>query len=134
MIYGTGIDLVDVARIKESILRTTSFKTRVFSQAEIAYCEEASSDTVYQRYAARFAAKEAFLKACGTGLRAGYCLNEISVSRDSLGKPSIELSGKSLETFSQTIGAIINLSITHTETLAQAIVIISLQNQSTKTQ
>ena len=130
MIYGTGIDLIDIARIKESIQRTVTFKERVFSQTEIQYCESATSDTVYQRYGARFAAKEAFLKACGTGLREGYHLNEISIIKDTLGKPSIELFGKSRETFLETIGGDIHLSITHTEMLAQAVVIITRRGNS----
>jgi holo-[acyl-carrier protein] synthase len=109
-------------------MRTKSFKERVFSKAEIEYCESAVPDISFQRFAARFAAKEAFLKACGTGLREGYCMNEISVIRDPAGKPSIELSGKSKETFYETIDGIIHVSLTHTEAIAQAIVIIEKTN------
>lgn len=130
MIYGIGIDTVEVERIKESILRTASFCERVFAESEIKYCKESIEPLAYQRFAARFAAKEAFLKAFGTGLREGFALSEIAVLKDNLGKPSIELSGKSLDTYRKAVTeGKIHLSLTHTDSTAQAIVIIENQIQ-----
>ncbi|MBL8024845.1 MAG: holo-ACP synthase [Fibrobacteres bacterium] len=126
MIYGIGLDTVEVTRIQESIERTPVFKDRVFSPKEIAYCETVSESAKYQRFAARFAAKEAFLKACGTGLREGYKLNEITVTNDALGKPAILLEGLSQKTFNKAISGKIHLSLTHTETNALAMVLIEL--------
>src|SRR5688500_10499566 len=91
MIIGTGIDLIEVARVAEKVSKKNGFKQKVFSKAEIEFCEGKANR--YENYAVRFAAKEAFLKATGLGLTAGLDLHEIEVVNDALGKPSIQLHG-----------------------------------------
>lgn len=124
MIHGIGTDIVEVARIKKAIRKTSRFAARVFSEAEIRYCEESGAGLRYERYAARFAAKEAFLKACGTGLREGFSLTEITVKNAESGKPEIVLSGGSLETFKEKIQGGIHLSLSHLPELAMAVAVI----------
>ena len=77
MIIGIGIDMIEVDRVNEKIDRTKGFKEKIFSEGEILFCESRKNKT--QSYAARFAAKEAFLKATGLGLTLGYTLSEIEV-------------------------------------------------------
>src|SRR5689334_16106651 len=90
MILGHGIDIVEVDRIAEKI-SNSAFVQKVFSRQEIEYCE--SKANAAQSYAARFAAKEAFLKATGLGLLAGLDLYEIEIKIDEAGKPFIHLKG-----------------------------------------
>ena len=91
MIIGIGIDMIEVDRVNEKIDRNKSFKEKIFSEGEILFCESRKNKT--ESYAARFAAKEAFLKATGLGLTLGYALSEIEVVNDDLGKPSFNLIG-----------------------------------------
>lgn len=93
MIKGLGSDIIAVGRIQKVIDRQGDrFLTSVFTDREIAYCQR------YQRsaphFAARFAAKEALVKALGTGLRHGLTWKDIEITHDALGKPQIELSDK----------------------------------------
>ena len=111
-----GIDSVEIARIEKS-LELNGFKERVFSTAEIEYFDAKGSRV--QSYAANFAAKEAFSKALGTGMR-GISWTEISVLRDELGAPYLELTGEALKAAK---GFNFTVSLTHTEITATAIVI-----------
>ena len=116
---GIGCDLAEVERIKKAIERN-GFKERVFTPEEIAYCTGARGDKV-QSYAARFAAKEAFLKAIGTGLRGGG-LTEISVVNDNLGKPELKLTGY-FASYAEKLGVKkIHITLSHTATTAMAVV------------
>lgn len=124
MIYGIGTDIIEVDRIKKTIESNPGFAKRVFSQEEIRYCEEARENMKYERYAARFAAKEAFLKACGTGLKAGFNLNEITVIHNSEKQPAISLAGGSKETFEAHVRGKIHLSLSHLSGIAQAVALI----------
>ncbi len=124
MIHGIGIDIIEVKRIKKTILANKGFMERVFSKEEIHYCEEATGSMKYERFAARFAAKEAFLKACGTGLREGFNLKEITVIHNDMKQPRIELAGKSKETFRTEISGKIHLSLSHLSGIAQAVAVI----------
>ena len=90
MIIGIGTDIIEVNRIAKSI-ENLSFKQKVFSTQEINYCETKVNKA--EHYAARFAAKEAFFKALGTGWRGGMAFNEVEIINDGLGKPTINLSG-----------------------------------------
>ncbi len=91
MISGVGIDMVEIDRMADKVGNSVGFKEKVFSAAEIEFCELKKEKA--QHYAARFAAKEAFLKATGKGLTLGYNLSDIEVVSDELGKPEIQLSG-----------------------------------------
>ncbi|WP_224995961.1 holo-ACP synthase [Cesiribacter sp. SM1] len=122
MISGTGIDIVEVDRIRESIEKNERFKTLVFSTDEILYCEKQA--TAYQSYAARFAAKEALFKALGTGWRGKLAFNEVSVVNDQWGKPYIHLTGDTLKTVEALGSTNIHISISHAKAYATAVVII----------
>lgn len=122
MISGIGIDIVEVERIERSIKKNDGFKTLVFSLREIAYCENTGSNIL--SYAGKFAAKEAFLKAMGTGLRDDMAFNEIEIENDSLGKPSIRLLGKTLSTCKLSDSINVHVSVSHSKAYATAVVII----------
>ena len=96
MIIGVGIDMIEVDRVTEKISKDQGFREKIFSVNEILFCE--SKVNSGENYAARFAAKEAFLKATGQGLALGYNLSDIEVMSDPSGKPSLVLNG----TFKQT--------------------------------
>ena len=121
MILGAGIDLIEVSRIAKSI-ENESFKIKVFSEAEIAYCETKANKE--ESYAVRFAAKEAFLKAVGTGLRSGMAINEIEVFSDELGKPFINLIGKTAETLADKKIKTIHVSLSHIKEMAIAMIVL----------
>ena len=121
MIIGIGTDIVGVPRISKSI-ENEIFKIKVFSENEITYCETKVNKA--ENYAVRFAAKEAFLKALGTGLRGDIALNEIEVSNDNLGKPSINLIGKLAQIIVDKKIKTIHLSLSHTKEMALAMVVL----------
>ena len=91
-IFGIGTDIVDISRIKKIFNRNNKFKKRIFSAEEINYCETKSNKI--SSYSKRFAAKEAFVKALGTGISQGISFNEISVKNNKNGAPFIVLLGK----------------------------------------
>ncbi len=122
MVAGVGIDLIEVERIKHNIEKDTGFKKMIFSEKEIAYCEVKTNK--FEHYAARFAAKEAFLKAIGTGWTEGTHFNEIEIVSDSEGKPEMVLLGKTKKSLSGLAIIKILVSLSHLKTLATAVVII----------
>jgi holo-[acyl-carrier protein] synthase len=123
MIVGTGIDIAEVDRIAQTIARFGGrFKERVFTADEIRYCESKANKT--ERYAARFAAKEAAMKAIGTGWSRGVTWRDFEVKRLPGGRPTIVFHGKAGEIFAKLGGVRAHLSITHTVDSAMAYVII----------
>ena len=90
-IYGIGTDIVDINRIKK-LLKNKKILNRLFNKVEILKCSKSINSN--NCYAKRFAAKEAFSKALGTGISAGISFNEIIVLNEKNGKPFIELNGK----------------------------------------
>lgn len=123
MIVGTGIDIAEVGRIRETIERHGErFLKRVFTEGEIQYCESKANRV--ERYAARFAAKEAGMKAIGTGWNHGVRWRDIEVARKPGGRPTLLLHGKAAE-FAAKLGTTnIALSLTHTAEQAMAQVIL----------
>src|SRR6185312_10822289 len=123
MIVGTGVDLAEVPRIKASIERFgRRFIERIYTPAEIAYVERKANR--YERYAARFAAKEAGMKAIGTGWKRGVTWHDFEVANLPSGKPTLKLSGAAAQ-FAAGLGVTnIALSITHTAELGMAHVIL----------
>jgi holo-[acyl-carrier protein] synthase len=123
MIVGTGIDIAEVPRIEASIARFRDrFLRRIFTEAEIAYCESKSNRV--ERYAARFAAKEAAMKAIGTGWNHGVTWRDVEICRQPGGRPTIVFHGKAAE-FAIKLGAAhVALSLSHTEEYAIAQVIL----------
>src|SRR5580698_10722483 len=124
-IVGTGIDVIEVDRIERALTRPATgerYRARVFTPGEIKYCEWRGLPR-YQSYAARFAAKEATMKALGTGWNRNVGWGEIEVVRQRGHAPTIRLSGKAAE-FARKRGITgFHLSITHTVTTAMAHVI-----------
>ena len=99
-IYGTGSDIVDISRIKKA-LKKKNFKKRIFSINEIKAVENKFNQIA--SFAKRFAAKEAFSKALGTGISEGLSFKDISINNDKKGKPYITLLGKSKSIVQRTI-------------------------------
>ena len=122
MIAGLGTDIIEVDRVSEKIGKESGFRELVFSAVEIAYCE--SKANKYEHYAARFAAKEAFFKALGTGWLNGTAFNEVEVAHDEKGKPFIRFLGETAGTI-QGFGFLrVMLSMAHLKSIASATVII----------
>jgi holo-[acyl-carrier protein] synthase len=122
MLTGLGTDLIEVERVRLKINKETGFRELVFSEKEIAYCEAKTHK--FEHYAARFAAKEAFLKAIGTGWKNGITLNEIEILNDENGKPSINLLGETANFAKKMEVRNILVSLSHLKTIASAVVII----------
>jgi holo-[acyl-carrier protein] synthase len=122
MIFGIGTDLIEVARVAEKMEKKQGFKELVFSADEIIYCEARTFK--YEHYAARFAAKEAFLKAIGTGWRSGTAFNEIEIYNDEEGKPEIRFHGLTAKTIADLKLEKIFVSLSHLKTMACAMVVI----------
>src|SRR5438046_309346 len=113
MILSIGIDIAEVYRIRETIARTPRFVERVFTAAEREYCENKGAAAA-QSYAARFAAKEAFLKALKTGWRGKISWQDIEVVIDADGAPSLGVTGEALKIKNERGGGRVHLSISHT--------------------
>ncbi len=123
MIVGSGIDLVEIPRIQQSVDRFGKrFLDRVYTAAEQAYCLRKRNSA--ESLAARFAAKEAGAKALGTGISRGVNWLEIEVVRELSGRPTIQFHGRAAELASQMGVAHVALSLTHTATLSMASVVL----------
>ena len=123
MIIGTGVDLAEVPRIRQSIERYGArFLNRIYTEAEISYCEEKASR--FESYAARFAAKEAGMKALGTGWSRGVRWRDIEVVRRRGQRPTIEFHGEAAAIATKLGAKNIALSLTHTSEQALAHVIL----------
>jgi holo-[acyl-carrier protein] synthase len=117
-----GVDIAEVPRIREAIEgRGQRFLDRVFTPNEMEYCERFKNK--FERYAGRFAAKEAAMKALGTGWRRGVRWVDFEVVREQSGRPTLRLAGEAAKIAAQLGVARISLSITHTEAQALAQVI-----------
>jgi holo-[acyl-carrier protein] synthase len=123
MIVGTGVDLCEVRRIKAAIERYGDrFTQRVYTEGEIAYCNRKANR--HERYAARFAAKEAAMKAIGIGMRGGVRWRDFEVTNLRSGRPTMTFHGKAAE-YARRLGvANVSLSMTHTAEQAMAMVIL----------
>ena len=122
MIIGLGLDIAEIDRIGAAIKRHgAAFLERIYTPSEVEYCE--SHKNRFERYAARFAAKEAAMKALGTGWRRGVRWRDIEVAREPSGKPTLRLEGVTREIAQQMGVKNIALTITHSGNLALAQVI-----------
>ena len=126
-IFGIGTDIVNIRRIEQSLKKHKfAFKNKIFSKKEISYCEKRKNSGAF--YAKRFAAKEAFSKALGTGIRKGVNLKNIEITNNVHGKPSISLKGNLANYLKKKIKYKkydIHLSLSDDKHWAQATVIIS---------
>ena len=123
MIVGTGIDVAEVARLEQAAARHgRRFLERIFTAREIAYCERHRNR--FERYAARFAAKEAGMKALGVGWRGGVRWQDLEVVNQRGGKPELRLSGVAASIAERQKVRNVSLSLTHTQAQAVAQVIL----------
>jgi holo-[acyl-carrier protein] synthase len=123
MLIGTGVDLIEIERIAQSIERYGDrFLHRIFTDHEIEYCSRKRSSA--ESFAARFAAKEAGAKALGTGISRGVTWNEFQVERQPGGRPTLQLRGRAAMLATELGVRNISLSLTHTATLAMASVMM----------
>ena len=120
---GLGVDIVEIERMRRILEKTPSFSRKVFSQAEQEYCNGMSNPATH--YALRFAAKEAVVKALGTGFTNGIWVNDIEVVRTKSGRPVVKLSGRALEVAKEkgVLEMTISLSYTHTDAVACAMAV-----------
>ena len=123
MVIGVGTDLIEIARIAQSVERYgTRFLARVYTPREIAYCQRKKNSA--ESFAARFAAKEAAAKALGTGISHGVSWLELEVVRQPSGQPALELTGRALDR-ARRLGVVrSSLSLTHSKDLALAAVVM----------
>jgi len=121
-VLGLGVDIVEIERMAAALSRRPRLKERLFSEEERRYCDKRSRPEVH--YALRFAAKEAVLKALGTGF-AGMRFCDVEVSRETTGRPRPRLSGRAAERAAE-LGVVemhLSLSFTHTTAVASAVAI-----------
>lgn len=122
MIHGLGIDMIEVDRVAHRIGKEQGFRELVFSPGEIAYCTGKAHPA--EHYAARFAAKEAFFKALGTGWATGTAFHEVEVLPDAQGAPVLRLLGETARTLAPGGFTKIWVSLTHLQSYASAVVVI----------
>src|SRR5262245_12048481 len=123
MILGTGIDIIEVARIRRSIERFGErFLQRILRPDEISYC--CLYKSIAPHVAARFAAKEAISKAFGTGIGRHLTWQDMEIKREETGKPFVVLHGLGLNLLAQRGGKLIHVSLSHTENYAVAVAVL----------
>ena len=127
MILGVGIDNIEVERIKKQIDGSNRFKEKIFTAKEIEYCE--SKKNYAESFAARFAAKEAFLKALGTGWSEGLQFKDIEILNDEKGRPKVYLRGKAKQIILDNELNNIQVSLSHLKEIASAIIILEKINK-----
>ena len=127
MIYGIGTDIIEVSRIRTVMEKDIGFREKIFTSGEIGYCETMKHK--YENYAAHFSAKEAFMKAIGTGWRFGIRFADIDVYHDQFGKPLIRLYGKAEELGKIEGISKIHVSLSHVKEMATAIVIVEAKDK-----
>ena len=123
MIISIGIDIIEVKRVREVLLRTPRFAERVFTAAERAYCDSRGA-VAAQHYAARFAAKEAALKALQTGWRGGIGWQDVEIASRESGAPFLIFRGMVNELFERSGPTAAHLSMSHTSEHAIAQVVL----------
>jgi holo-[acyl-carrier protein] synthase len=123
VIISIGIDIIEVRRVREVMLRTPRFTERIFTQAERTYCDGRGA-VAAQHYAARFAAKEATLKALQTGWTGGIAWQDIEVVSRANGAPDLRFYGRVLELYRESGAIAAHLSISHTTEHAIAQVVL----------
>ncbi len=127
MIYGIGTDIIEVQRVRIAMESDPGFQTQVFSPAEIEYCQ--SKAYKFRHFAARFCAKEAFLKALGTGIFSKIKLSDIEIFNDKAGRPFIRLNYAAKDIIKDLAILKIHVSLSHLKDIANAVVIIETENQ-----
>jgi holo-[acyl-carrier protein] synthase len=127
MIFGIGIDIVNIERIERVMARWGNlFLSRIYTEREIAWCQQRPNPP--ECFAIRFAAKEAFLKAIGSGLRNGIQWTDIEVERDPMGKPLLSLYRKAKEIFETQRIERAFLTLSHDQPYAVAYILLEGRN------
>ncbi len=127
-IFGLGTDIVNTNRVKNSLRRTKSLKSRLFTSMEISYCDKKKDS--FKCYAKRFAAKEAFAKALGLGISKGLKFKEIEIKNNKLGQPFINVLGNSKKIVNKLLNKRlfkIHLSISDDNSFTIATVILTIK-------
>lgn len=125
MIHGTGVDIIEIARIQKSIQKYSGkFEERVFTTREIDYCR--SKAEPFKHFAARFAAKEAILKSMGTGMADGITWKDMEILNQESGRPVLSLTGRGKDVFNSLNLKNIHISMTHDKQYAVAQAIAEL--------
>ncbi len=122
MIFGLGTDIIKVDRFEKMVAKGRKYLKTIFTESEMKYCESKTRKS--EHYAARFAAKEAVLKAMGMGWRDGYTFSEIEILNDELGKPMVFLYGKVKDFFQKQKLKQITISLSHSKENAIAVAIL----------
>ncbi len=123
MVLGLGTDMIEIARIEHSLARFgDGFLRRIYTPAEIAYCQQ-KKKTAAESFAARFAAKEAAAKALGTGISRGVTWCELEILRLPGQRPTLHLSGRAAEIAARLGVRHLAVSLSHTRELALAVVL-----------
>jgi holo-[acyl-carrier protein] synthase len=122
LIAGIGTDIIETGRMEAKLNQDHGLKEILFTISEISYCE--SMRFPHQHFAARFAAKEAFFKALGTGWRYGMKYSEIEIVRDDLGNPFIRTYGLVSSELAKREISLVHLTLSHTKQYATAFVIL----------
>lgn len=122
MIAGIGIDIVEVGRLQAALEGTKAMEARVFTEEEVSFCRARKNR--YQHLSGRFAAKEAALKALGTGWSQGIKWKDVEILSDEAGKPFLRFHGKALEFFEKSGARQMFVSITHSAKHAVAVVVL----------
>jgi holo-[acyl-carrier protein] synthase len=125
MIVGIGIDLIEIEKIAKD-LQSEVYLRKVFTEAEIIAC--ASSPNSAEHFAGKFAAKEAFMKAIGNGIRQGVWFTQIEVLNHESGQPYVQVSGEASMRLNELGATNIHVSITHTHNAAAAVIILEKQD------
>ncbi len=122
LIFGIGTDIIEVDRVLFQLTETDGFKEKLFTPEEIKYCE--SKRYPAQHFAGRFAAKEAFFKATGTGWGSGYAFDQLEIINDKSGNPKLIVKGKAEEFIKINKITNIHVSIAHLKNIANAFVVL----------
>lgn len=124
MVFGIGVDIIETVRVQEKIEKDQGFREYVFSSQEIDYCENQTKK--FEHYAARFAAKEALIKAASGGWTSNYQFSEISLLPDSDGKPHFSFAPEMMDEINRKGKVRIHVSLSHLHDVACAMVVIEI--------
>ncbi len=122
MIFGIGTDIIDVKRVEKMVTRGKQYLETIFTEKEMEYCEAKARKS--EHYAARYAAKEAILKALGTGWRGGLAYSDVEIINEELGQPQVQVRGKVKNFFDHHQIQKTLISLSHTKEIAIAVVIL----------
>jgi holo-[acyl-carrier protein] synthase len=123
MIFGIGLDLVDITRVQENLQRFgEKFEDKMFTPHEREYCRGKVKPAIH--YAARFAAKEAFVKALGSGMAHGITWHDIEILSKNGWKPRLNISGRAAELVAERGVGMMHITLSHAENHAAAMVVL----------